>query len=966
MRARLRALRPVARLARRDAARHRTRTISAILLIALPVALIVGLLGLVAAHSSVAPTRRAALNTIPDGIRAVVTGTAVNPLAAPLQQRPEGLHSWIDDPDVVPADAQVIGDIVPAEDEVHQFWTSGTVLATTGGGSKPGAVDAAGAGSLPPGGGDLQRVATTALTEADSAALDLLLPAGGPLVRGTAPVTTEDLVITTAVAARTGADVGDEITLIAPPFTGWYSTDGRIREFLANTQRGFRVSGIVEAEEDAAWALPDWVAGTARADPAGVDTHFLITGPQPVSWEEVKELNEHMAMAVSRDVLTNYPPDAELYPAQADPASVVLYIVLLALAAAGAVGLLLGLVTPAFAVAAEQQRHTLALTAATGARPRDLRRTLTLQGAGTGVAGGLLGCLLGAVGATAVVRLVMHRDDPAAPSWWMVVLAVVLCAGAGWFATAIPARRVARGEIVVSLRRRSAAVSSPQWVWRGGALVAFAVAVGCAIASLRAPLPRLLPEESHGVSGPGGAVVALLSGSLLAAAVGLLLAIPVLVRAVASCAHRAPLALRLALREAGARMTRSAPVVGAVAVAVAVLGAGSIILPSQAQNSEDYMTSLVGPGNLAIGPKVPISSDFDAAFMESQAAALAEAGLPVTGALPVYSGDPRDGGAHLTALPAPGKACPGEYELPSTGSVLGRSGLECVDWNRGHQDGQMLPWWLGDAILIMEPDTMRATRFPDAERAAETLEAGGVVVADATRIAADGTVTLEWTGQDGQVIDQVSLPGLHLPRLAAEAVMTPRTAAELWRDGEQPPIYVGAILETSRDLTPVEVERAKEILAQDTDLVMVAAGADAEASPWGGPTGLAGFGAAVLFALCALAVSLALVRSQALPDLVTMHALGARAAFLRRTAAAHAAVVLGLGVPLGALIGWAGGAYAMAWRRRIYPDGFGLWQAPAVSWLMLGTAVVVVTALGLAVAWVAARPPRGLVRRRLE
>ena len=88
-------------------------------------------------------------------------------------------------------------------------------------------------------------------------------------MRGTAPVTTEDLVITTAVAARTGADVGDEITLIAPPFTGWYSTDGRIREFLANTQRGFRVSGIVEAEEDAAWALPDWVASTPTSSSPG-------------------------------------------------------------------------------------------------------------------------------------------------------------------------------------------------------------------------------------------------------------------------------------------------------------------------------------------------------------------------------------------------------------------------------------------------------------------------------------------------------------------------------------------------------------------------------------------------------------------------------------------------------------------------------------------------------------------------
>ena len=967
MRARLRALRPVVRLARRDAARHRLRTISAILLIALPVAGVGGALGLLATHGSDVPSRRAALATIPDGVQAVVTGTAVDPLSSPIRQRPEGLGSWVDDPDVVPLNAQELAGLIPAANQVHQYWSTGTLLATTDIDSQPGQLRAAGTGSTDLAGVTTTGVATMTLTEADSGTLDLLLPASGGLVRGSAPTDAAGIVITSAVAERTGADLGDEITLIAPPFTGWYSTDGRIDEFLAGTQRGYRVSGIVGSKADTAWALDDWVASTARGDPAGIDAHFLITGPEAVTWEQVKALNVRMAVVVSREVLTAYPADSELYPVTIDPAAVALQVVMVVLAAVGAVGLLLGLVTPAFVVAADQHRRTLALTAAVGARPRDMRRILTLQGVGTGVCGGLLGWAVGMSAAVGAARVLMPERPVILPPAWQAGLVVLLSAGAGWLATATAARRVSRGDLAGALKQRPVVVGHPQgrarWV---GASIVLMVAVGCALGSLRVPIPALEPEQARGPAGPGGAAMALVVLAVLAVAVALLLAVPALVLTASSQAHRAPLALRLALREAGGRLSRTAPVVGAVALAVAVLGAGCVLIPAEAQKVEDTQTSLVGPGTLAIGPDAPVDGEFDAALLRSQAAALSEAGLPVTGARPVYSPDVRGEGPHLMALPAPGRECDERNGLAaSIGSVLGRSEAVCVSAMRGYTAGYALPWWLGGVMLVMDAQTMRATRLPGAEQAARMLEEGGVVVNDATRIADDGTVVIAALDTRGHTMGTVEVPGRLLPRLAASVVMTPQTLAGLGL-GDIAPIYVGAVLETSRDLSPAEVERAESILTEDTDLVMAAAGRDAQASPWGGRTGLTAFGVAVLFALSALGVSLSLVRSQTLPDLVTMHALGARPRFLRGTMMAHAAVVLGLGVPLGVVVGWAAGTYVVSWRRRVYPDGFAPWHTLPATWVMLAVAIAVVVALGLVVAWVAARPPRSLLRSRLE
>lgn len=50
---------------------------------------------------------------------------------------------------------------------------------------------------------------------------------------------------------------------------------------------------------------------------------------------------------------------------------------------------------------------------------------------------------------------------------------------------------------------------------------------------------------------------------------------------------------------------------------------------------------------------------------------------------------------------------------------------------------------MDSSVIIMSPEAMRMTGFPNAEQAARTLEEGGVVVSNAATLHGDGTVSLQ-------------------------------------------------------------------------------------------------------------------------------------------------------------------------------------------------------------------------------
>lgn len=101
----------VLRLAKNDAGRHRGRTILATLLVALPIAALVG--GAVLTQAAV-PSRAVALAGIPDGVQAVVTATTVKQPAPPLEQLPEvGEHTWLNDLAQRPATHDELAAVLP-------------------------------------------------------------------------------------------------------------------------------------------------------------------------------------------------------------------------------------------------------------------------------------------------------------------------------------------------------------------------------------------------------------------------------------------------------------------------------------------------------------------------------------------------------------------------------------------------------------------------------------------------------------------------------------------------------------------------------------------------------------------------------------------------------------------------------------------------------------------------------------
>ncbi|PHP53008.1 FtsX-like permease family protein [Actinomyces ruminis] len=136
------------------------------------------------------------------------------------------------------------------------------------------------------------------------------------------------------------------------------------------------------------------------------------------------------------------------------------------------------------------------------------------------------------------------------------------------------------------------------------------------------------------------------------------------------------------------------------------------------------------------------------------------------------------------------------------------------------------------------------------------------------------------------------------------------------------------MVQLSRPLTAAETATARRVIEERTDLVTV--GFNWDLPPWGGTADFAVLAVLAGVALLALVLNLLLARTQLRGDLVTMHAVGASPRFLRRLMAAHAAVVLALGVPAGAVCGWAVAAYVVLWNRHVLLEG------PCYAWRVCG------------------------------
>src|SRR5215472_14835196 len=229
--------------------------------------------------------------------------------------------------------------------------------------------------------------------------------------------------------------------------------------------------------------------------------------------------------------------------------------------AAGALGgvavllLLVSLVAAAsFAVIAERRRRQLGMLAAVGATRKQLRMVLVAGGALVGIIAAATGTVIGLgawfAAAPHLQTFAGHRIDPFTVPWNLVVagmlLAVVTATGAAWW----PARAASRVPVVAALAARP---TPPRPARRAAIMAGLVMVPGVACLTLA--------NKTNGL---------LIIVGTLAIALGVLFISPVGIRALGAFGRRAPVAVRLDLRDLARYQARSSAALAAISLALEI------------------------------------------------------------------------------------------------------------------------------------------------------------------------------------------------------------------------------------------------------------------------------------------------------------------------------------------------------------------------------------------------------------
>ena len=576
--------------------------------------------------------------------------------------------------------------------------------------------------------------------------------------------------------------------------------------------------------------------------------------------------------------------------------------------------LLVSLVAAAgFAVIAARRQRQLGMLAAIGATRKQLRMVMVTGGAVVGVIAAVAGTALGLAAwiaaAPGLDTFAGHRIDRLAIPWDLValgmLLAVVTAIAAAWW----PARAAARLPVTLAL---SARPPRPRPAHRPALLAALMIAAGVVCLGLanqtRPPL--------------------IIVGAL-AMTLGILLISPLAIRALATLGKGAPVAVRLALRDLARHQARSGAALAAISLALGISAA--IIISSAAAKTAASAGNLPdtqilvwigqpasesGPDGPVVPVRTPAQLGVLAAAMHQIAGTLPHAevialDMPVNPAdKPLPGGQGSQAGQPVAALGAP--------QNPAAG---GRGGTYST-----------LSLYVATPAVLHYLGISPATITPAADFV--TVHAGPLVVSTPSTFA---TVThaqrIQAPSYASQPTSLMTLGGLH---------------RRGWTQ-----IQSGWLVQSDKPLTAAQLATARDVAAK-AGLITETRNSQASLATISAAATAAG----ALLALGVLAMTVALMRTEATGDLRTLTAAGATST-TRRTLTAATAGGLAL---LGALIGTAGAYLALAAGHR--SDLATLGRVPLLY--------LAITVLGIPVAaaltgWIfAGRKPPSIGRRVLE
>jgi putative ABC transport system permease protein len=211
-----------------------------------------------------------------------------------------------------------------------------------------------------------------------------------------------------------------------------------------------------------------------------------------------------------------------------------------------------------FTVLAQRRLRSLGMLGAQGASDKHIRLVVRANGVVVGVAGTLIGAVLGLIGWLAY-RPVLESDahhtvGVFALPWAVILPAMALAIIACYFAASRPARQITRTPIVTALSGRPA---PPKRLHRTAVpgIVILAVAFG------------LLTYAGSSSNGSGSGELVL---GLVALVVAMILLAPFFLTALARLGSRTPIAARLALRDLARYRARSGSALAAISLGVLI------------------------------------------------------------------------------------------------------------------------------------------------------------------------------------------------------------------------------------------------------------------------------------------------------------------------------------------------------------------------------------------------------------
>ena len=596
-------------------------------------------------------------------------------------------------------------------------------------------------------------------------------------------------------------------------------------------------------------------------------------------------------------------------------------VVVLALAVVGSI--FVGLIAVAgFSVIAQRRLRGIGLLGALGATTRNLRLALLANGALVGATGAVVGAALGVgawfVAVPAFERVVNHRIDPLNQSWLAIagamILAIVTSVLGSWW----PARLASRTPIVSALATRPASPRAPHLLALPGALVA---AGGLAMVAL---VPTSQP--------------ALLAVGIGTTVVGMLLVVPGTTSLLAAVAARAPVAVRLAVRDLDRYRARSGGAVAAVSLAVGIsvaisvgAGAAQVAANSSADGGNlprNEMVLWLGNGG-GHGPIPAIGAESLLAAQTAVDDIARSVGARSTLALEVAVDTKGNGGTQVGNGAQAGMPTydPVELGIARTVSEGGRTGTAFYGNESVH-------------VYALTPELL--AHFGISQ---ESIQADTDLVT--SRESLDGYELIPIRASDWVPVVQRS----DLPTYSSNptTLITAKAMGDLGLTAEP----TGWLLTFDGNVTAAQSAKART-LAAEASLSVETRPTQADLAP----LRLAVTAGGIALALAVLAMTVGLIRSETAPDLSTLAATGASSG-VRRTITAATAGSLGL---LGGLFGTAGAYITLvAWYRR---DLSVLDPAPLTTIVALVAGLPVVA---WAVGWLlGGREPQSLARRRLE